>query len=59
MLQRSISYIVDLTIVLQTLYLLSNNQDRLSRRVIKLALESYRASPIIRNVHSRVQENVK
>jgi len=58
-LQRFISYIVDLTMVLQTLYLLLNNQDRLSRRVIKLTLESYRTSPMSGKVHSQVQENIQ
>ncbi|OAX40246.1 hypothetical protein K503DRAFT_768752 [Rhizopogon vinicolor AM-OR11-026] len=58
-LQRFISYIVDLTMVLQTLHLLLNNQDRLSRRVIKLTLESYRTSPMSGKVHSQVQENIQ
>ncbi|OAX39384.1 hypothetical protein K503DRAFT_865482 [Rhizopogon vinicolor AM-OR11-026] len=59
MLQRFISYIVDLTIVLQTLYLLLDNEEVLSRRVIKLALMSYHDSPMRGKVHSQVQENVR
>ncbi|OJA14000.1 hypothetical protein AZE42_07012, partial [Rhizopogon vesiculosus] len=59
MLQRFISYTVDLTIVLQTLCLLLDNEEVLSRRVIKLALMSYHDSPIRGKVHSQVQENVR
>lgn len=53
-LQRFIAYIVDLTLVLQTLCLVSDNQE-LSRRVIKLAVASYYASPASGDVHNRIQ----
>ncbi|KIK39067.1 hypothetical protein CY34DRAFT_808695 [Suillus luteus UH-Slu-Lm8-n1] len=53
-LQRFIAYIVDLTLVLQTLYLVSEGQE-LSRRVIKLAVASYYASPTSGEVHNRIQ----
>ncbi|KAJ8593183.1 hypothetical protein M405DRAFT_811438, partial [Rhizopogon salebrosus TDB-379] len=50
-LQRFISYIVDLTIILQTLYILSI-------RAIKLAVAAYHASPVSEDVHVRVQQYV-
>ncbi|KAG1765721.1 hypothetical protein EV702DRAFT_1283049 [Suillus placidus] len=53
-LQRFIAYIVDLTLVLQTLYLVSDSRE-LSRRVIKLAVASYHASPTSGEVHNRIQ----
>lgn len=49
-LQRFIAYIL----VLQTLCLVSDNQE-LSRRVIKLAVASYYASPTSGDVHNRIQ----
>ncbi|KAG1873143.1 hypothetical protein F4604DRAFT_1681199 [Suillus subluteus] len=52
---RFMEYIIDLTLVLQTLYLLSENQE-LSRRVIKLAVKSYHDSPMSGGVHNRIQE---
>ncbi|KAG1717197.1 hypothetical protein EDB19DRAFT_1821553, partial [Suillus lakei] len=55
MVQRFIAYIVDLTLVLQTLYLVSDSQE-LSRRVIKLAVASYHASPTSGEVHHQIQE---
>ncbi|KAG2139697.1 hypothetical protein DEU56DRAFT_911961 [Suillus clintonianus] len=54
-LQRSMKYIIDLTPVLQTLYLVSENQE-LIRRIIKLASKSYHESPTSREVHVRIQE---
>ncbi|KAG2368056.1 hypothetical protein BDR07DRAFT_1605662 [Suillus spraguei] len=54
-LQRFMTYIIDLTLVLQTLYLVSESQE-LSRRAIKLALASYHASPISGEVHTRIQK---
>ncbi|KAG0691976.1 hypothetical protein DFH29DRAFT_609368 [Suillus ampliporus] len=54
-LQRFMSYIVDLTLVLQTLYLVSENRE-LSRRVVKLAVASYHRSPISGDVHRDIQE---
>ncbi|KAG2356375.1 hypothetical protein BDR07DRAFT_1423529 [Suillus spraguei] len=48
------SYIVHLTLVLQTLYLVSESQE-LTRRVIKLAVASYLAS-MSREVHARIRE---
>ncbi|KAG1808963.1 uncharacterized protein BJ212DRAFT_1579820 [Suillus subaureus] len=53
-LQRFMSYIIDLTLVLQTLHLVSESQP-LSRRAIKLALASYYASPISGEVHTKIQ----
>jgi hypothetical protein len=49
------SYIVHLTLVLQTLYLLSESQE-LTRRAIKLAVASYLKSPMSGEVHTRIQE---
>ncbi|KIK34233.1 hypothetical protein CY34DRAFT_98380 [Suillus luteus UH-Slu-Lm8-n1] len=54
-LQRFMSYIAHLTLVLQTLYLLSESQE-LTRRAIKLAVTSYLASPMSGEVHARIQE---
>ncbi|KAG2127680.1 hypothetical protein DEU56DRAFT_526745 [Suillus clintonianus] len=54
-LQRFMKYIIDLTLVLQTLYLVSENQE-LTRRTIKLAIKSYHESPTSRAVHARIQE---
>jgi len=54
-LQRFMKYIIDLTLVLQTLYLVSENQE-LSRRAIKLAVKSYHDSPTSGEVHTRIQE---
>ncbi|KAG2143581.1 hypothetical protein DEU56DRAFT_242395 [Suillus clintonianus] len=54
-LQRFMSYIVHLTLVLQTLYLVSENQE-LTRRAIKLAVASYLESEMGREVHTRIQE---
>jgi hypothetical protein len=55
-LQRLISYIIDLTLVLQTLYLVSDSQE-LSRRSINLAAASYQSSSM-QSVHARVQDYV-
>ncbi|KAG2137874.1 uncharacterized protein EDB93DRAFT_1090977, partial [Suillus bovinus] len=54
-LQRFMIYIIDLTLVLQTLYLVSGNQE-LSRRAIKLAFKSYHDSPTSGRVHNKIQE---
>lgn len=54
-LQRFMKYIIDLTLVLQTLYLLSENR-KLSRRAIKLAVKSYHDSPMSGTVHDRIQQ---
>lgn len=54
-LQRFMAYIVDLTLVLQTLHLLLDSQE-VSRRVIKVAVESYRKSPTSGDVHNQIQE---
>ncbi|KAG2072217.1 hypothetical protein BDR04DRAFT_414029 [Suillus decipiens] len=48
------SYIVHLTLVMQTLYLVSESQE-LTRRVIKLAVASYLAS-MSGEVHTRIRE---
>ncbi|KAG1777945.1 hypothetical protein EV702DRAFT_1278288 [Suillus placidus] len=67
-LQRFMKYIIDLTLVLQTLYivlqtpdLVSENREKqgkkeLSRRAIKLAVRSYHESPMSGEVHNRIQE---
>ncbi|KAG2124758.1 hypothetical protein BD769DRAFT_1606884 [Suillus cothurnatus] len=55
-LQRFMKYIIDLTLVLQTLVLVAGNQE-LSRKVIKLAVKSYHESPMSREVHNRIQEH--
>ncbi|KIK32940.1 hypothetical protein CY34DRAFT_18703 [Suillus luteus UH-Slu-Lm8-n1] len=54
-LQRFMTYIVHLTLVLQTLYLLSESQE-LTRRAIKLAVASYLKSPMSEEVHTWIQE---
>ncbi|KAG1869347.1 hypothetical protein DFJ58DRAFT_60635 [Suillus subalutaceus] len=54
-LQRFMKYIVDLTLVLQTLVLVAGNQE-LSRKAIKLAVKSYHESPMNGEVHNRIQE---
>jgi hypothetical protein len=48
-------YIMDLTLVLQTLALVAGNQ-KLSRKAIKLAVKSYHDSPMSGQVHSQIQE---
>jgi len=57
-LRRFISYIVDLTIILQTLYLVLDSDEELSIGVIKLAVAAYRGSSVSGDVHVRVQEYV-
>ncbi|KAG1847420.1 hypothetical protein F4604DRAFT_1959880 [Suillus subluteus] len=54
MFQRFIAYIIDLTLVLQTLYLMSDSQE-LSRRTIKLTVASCYALPSSGEVHNRIQ----
>ncbi|KAG2125445.1 hypothetical protein DEU56DRAFT_570816 [Suillus clintonianus] len=54
-LRRLMCYIIDLTLVLRTLYFLSENQE-LSRRAIKLAVASYRASSISGDVQTQIQK---
>jgi len=51
------AYIVDLTMVLQTLYLVSDNED-LTRRTIKLAVAAYcnSDSSTIDEVHDRIKK---
>ncbi|KAG2126495.1 hypothetical protein BD769DRAFT_1575674 [Suillus cothurnatus] len=53
--QRFTAYVVDLTLVFQTLCLVLDGQG-LSRRAIKLAVTSYHASPTSGNVHNWIQE---
>jgi hypothetical protein len=48
-------YLIDLTLVLQTLYLISESHE-LSRRAIKLAVASYLASPMSGEVHTKIHE---
>ncbi|KAG1887917.1 uncharacterized protein F5891DRAFT_1283179 [Suillus fuscotomentosus] len=54
-LQRFMSYIIHLTLVLQTLYLVSDGQG-LTRRAIKLVVASYLASPMSGEVRIRIQD---
>ncbi|KAG2356372.1 hypothetical protein BDR07DRAFT_1492039 [Suillus spraguei] len=54
-LQHFMCYIIHLTLVLQTLYLVSESQE-VTRRVIKLAVASYLASPISGEVLAWIQE---
>jgi len=54
-LQRFMSYIVDLTLVLQTLYLVSESHE-VTRRAIKLAVNSYSTSPMSKDVRNRIQD---
>jgi hypothetical protein len=49
------SYIIHLTLVLQTLYLVSESQE-LTRRAIKLAVASYLTTPMSGEVHTRIRE---
>jgi GTPase SAR1 family protein len=55
-LQRFMKYIIDLTLVLQTLVLVAGNQE-LSRKAIKLAVKSYHESPMSGEVHNRIHEH--
>ncbi|KAG2051806.1 hypothetical protein BDR06DRAFT_1022467 [Suillus hirtellus] len=56
-LQRFMSHIVDLTLVLQTLFLfLVSESHEVTRRAIKLAVKSYSDSPIIEDVRIRIQD---
>lgn len=57
-LQHFMSYIVSLTFVLRTLYIVSENQE-LTRRAIKLAAVSYLESPMSREVTTQIQEYVR
>ena len=52
------SYIVDLTIILQTLDLVSEKDKEISIRAIKLAVTAYHGSSVSGDVHARVQEYV-
>ncbi|KAG2356376.1 hypothetical protein BDR07DRAFT_1364291 [Suillus spraguei] len=54
-LRHFMSYIVHLTLVLQTLYLLSGSQE-VTCRVIKLAVNCYTGSPMSTGVHTQIQE---
>ncbi|KAG1722121.1 hypothetical protein EDB19DRAFT_1835147 [Suillus lakei] len=54
-LQRFMKYIIDLTLVLQILYLVAGKKE-LSRRAIKLAVKSYHDSPTSGDVHNRIRE---
>ncbi|KAG1813466.1 hypothetical protein EV424DRAFT_58442 [Suillus variegatus] len=57
-LQRFMAYIMHLTLVLQTLFIVSESQE-LTRRAIKLAVKSYVASPISDDVLNRIQDYVR
>ncbi|KAG1840869.1 hypothetical protein C8R48DRAFT_739815 [Suillus tomentosus] len=54
-LRHFMSYTVHLTLVLQTLYLVSRNQE-LTRRAIKVALRSYIDSPMSEELFACIQE---
>ncbi|OAX34157.1 kinase-like protein [Rhizopogon vinicolor AM-OR11-026] len=54
-LQHFIAYIADLTLILQTLHLVSDSQE-LSRRAIKLAVASYLDSDMSAGVHGHIQK---
>ncbi|KAG1810483.1 uncharacterized protein HD556DRAFT_1454633 [Suillus plorans] len=56
-LQRFMAYIMHLTLVLQTLFIVSESQE-LTRRAIKLAVKSYVASSISEEVLTRIQDYV-
>ncbi|KAJ8591658.1 hypothetical protein M405DRAFT_788563 [Rhizopogon salebrosus TDB-379] len=57
-LRRFMSYIVDLTIILQTIYLVSDKDKELSIRAIKRAVTAYHNSSVSKDVHVRVREYV-
>ncbi|KAG1802405.1 hypothetical protein EV424DRAFT_1494455 [Suillus variegatus] len=54
-LQRFMAYIIHLTLVLQTLFIVSESQE-LTRRAIKLAVTSYLASPTSEEVPTWIQD---
>ncbi|KAG2052538.1 hypothetical protein BDR06DRAFT_513188 [Suillus hirtellus] len=54
-LQRFMAYIIHLTLVLQTLYLVSESQE-LTRRAIKLAVKCYVDSPMSGEANTRIQD---
>ncbi|KAG1887919.1 uncharacterized protein F5891DRAFT_198821 [Suillus fuscotomentosus] len=56
-LQRFMAYIMHLTLVLQTLFIVSESRE-LTRRAIKLAVKSYSASSISEEVLTRIQDYV-
>ncbi|OAX37671.1 hypothetical protein K503DRAFT_219392 [Rhizopogon vinicolor AM-OR11-026] len=56
LLHHFIAYIVDLTLILQTLYLISESQE-LTRRAIKLAVRAYDDSTIRNDVHVQIQKD--
>ncbi|EDR09845.1 uncharacterized protein LACBIDRAFT_325701 [Laccaria bicolor S238N-H82] len=60
MLQRLMAYIVDFTIIMQVIFgLVVNARLRLSRRLIKLVLNTYNISEEKRTVHKEIKEHVK
>ncbi|KAG1796082.1 uncharacterized protein HD556DRAFT_362247 [Suillus plorans] len=56
-LQCFMSYIVDLTLVLQTLYLVSESHEVTRRAINLLAVKSYIASPMGEEVRIRIQDH--
>lgn len=52
--QRFMAYLVDLSLILQTVYLVSKRQE-VTRRAIKLAVASYLASSVRGEVHTWIQ----
>jgi hypothetical protein len=52
------SYIVDLTIILQIIYLVSDKDKELSIRAIKVAIAAYHNSSVSKDVRVRVREYV-
>ncbi|EDR00482.1 uncharacterized protein LACBIDRAFT_313403 [Laccaria bicolor S238N-H82] len=60
MLQRLMAYIVDFTIIMQVIFgLVVNARLRLSRRLIKLVLNTYNISEEKGTVHKEIKEHVK
>ncbi|KAG2086073.1 uncharacterized protein F5147DRAFT_792342 [Suillus discolor] len=57
-LQHFMSYIIHLTLVLQTLFIVSESQE-LTCRAIKLAVKSYLTSPMNKEVLTRIQDYVR
>ncbi|KAG1903034.1 uncharacterized protein F5891DRAFT_112946 [Suillus fuscotomentosus] len=57
-LQRFMTYIAHLTLVLRTLFIVSESRE-LTRRAIKLAASFYRASPMSGEVVIRIQDHIR
>jgi len=54
------AYIVDLTLIMQNLFLLAIiDHHPVNRRLIKLAFKAYKESPVKDSVHNEIREYVK